>query len=47
VLLGSTAHEILRDADCDVLLVPDSVIRATRGAAGHRSRPEPTGPAAA
>jgi nucleotide-binding universal stress UspA family protein len=28
VLLGSTAQEVLRDAQCDVLLVPDSAIRS-------------------
>jgi universal stress protein E len=30
-LLGSTAHEILEAADCDVLLVPEAATRATPG----------------
>jgi nucleotide-binding universal stress UspA family protein len=29
-LLGSTAHEVLNATDCDVLLVPDGVSRASR-----------------
>jgi universal stress protein E len=46
VLLGSTANEILREAECDVLLVPDSAIRTARRTMPPRG-PEPTGPAAA
>jgi nucleotide-binding universal stress UspA family protein len=50
VLLGSTANEILREADCDVLLVPDSAIRAARRAPrAPRTRGfhPPAGPGAA
>ncbi len=49
VILGSTAHEALQDSVCDVLLVPDAAIRATRRARTSR-KPWPgpgDGPAAA
>jgi nucleotide-binding universal stress UspA family protein len=49
VILGSTAHEALRNSDCDVLLVPDAAIRAARRSrAGRSPWPGPgDGPAAA
>jgi nucleotide-binding universal stress UspA family protein len=33
-ILGSTAHEVLRSADCDVLLVPESARRGNPPPAG-------------
>lgn len=49
-LLGSTANEVLRSTDCDVLLVPDAAIRSTRRGAGPReaaNHPDDFGPGAA
>ncbi len=48
-LLGSTANEILRTTDCDVLLVPEGAVRAARRAQSHGvgPRPDDFGPGAA
>lgn len=48
-LLGSTAHEILRTTDCDVLLVPETSVRAARRAQSRGAGPSPDdfGPGAA
>jgi nucleotide-binding universal stress UspA family protein len=48
-LLGSTANEIMRSTDCDVLLVPETAVRAARRAQarGAGPRPDDFGPGAA
>jgi universal stress protein E len=42
-LLGSTAHEVLKQADCDVLLVPEASVRAAQ----QPQPPDDPGPRAA
>jgi universal stress protein E len=49
-LLGSTAYEVLNATDCDMLLVPDSAMRASRrlaAARGPRATLDDPGPGAA
>lgn len=48
-LLGSTANEILRTTDCDVLLVPETAVRVARRAQSRGVGPSPDdfGPGAA
>ncbi len=48
-MLGSTANDILRSTDCDVLLVPETAVRAARRAQARGAGPSPDdfGPGAA
>jgi hypothetical protein len=48
-MLGSTANDILRSTDCDVLLVPETAVRAARRAQARGVGPSPDdfGPGAA